>query len=91
MFVSEKNKQHQRIFAMKVVDYPMKQLNNLQLAVRFETLVQKAYSLNIHDYKNTKMTEILMMTLTPQLRKKAIKREHHIFPQSENQIYTLGN
>ena len=31
------------------------------------------YSLNTHDYKNTKMTEILMMTLTPQLRKIAIK------------------
>ena len=44
-----------------------------QLAVRIETLVQKAYSLNTHDYKNTKMTEILMMTLTPQLRKIAIK------------------
>ena len=27
-----------------------------------------------HDYKNTKMTEILMMTLTPQLRKIAIKK-----------------
>ena len=40
----------------------------------FETLVQKAYSLNTHDYKNTKITEILMMTLTPQLRKIAIKK-----------------
>ena len=30
--------------------------------------------LNTHDYKNTKMTEILMMTLTPQLRKIAIKK-----------------
>ena len=38
-----------------------------QLAVRIETLVRKAYSVNTHDYKNTKMTEILMMTLTPQL------------------------
>ena len=45
-----------------------------QLAVRIETLVQKAYSLNTHDYKNTKMTEILMMTLTPQLRIIAIKK-----------------
>ena len=44
------------------------------LAVRIETLVRKAYSLNTHDYKNTKMTEILMMTLTPQLRKIAIKK-----------------
>ena len=45
-----------------------------QLAVHIETLVRKAYSLNTHDYKNTKMTEILMMTLTPQLRKIAIKK-----------------
>ena len=45
-----------------------------QLAVRFETLVRKAHSLNTHDYKNTKMTEILSLTLTPQLMKKAIKK-----------------
>ena len=44
------------------------------MAVRIETLVRKAYSLNTHDYKNTKMTENLMMTLTPQLRKIAIKK-----------------
>ena len=29
------------------------------------------------------MTEFLMMTLTTQLRKIAIKREHHIPPQFE--------
>ena len=45
-----------------------------QLAVQIEKLVRKAYSLNTHDYKKTKMTEILMMTLTPQLRKIAIKK-----------------
>ena len=44
------------------------------MAVRIKTLVQKAYSLNTHDYKNTKKTEILLMTLTPQLRKIAIKK-----------------
>ena len=43
-----------------------------QLAVRIDTLFRKTYSLNTHDYK--KMTEILMMTLTPQLRKKALKK-----------------
>ena len=32
------------------------------------------------------MTEILMMTPTAQLQKIAKKREHHILPQSENQI-----
>ena len=46
----------------------------MTISVRIETLVRKAYSLNTHDYKNTKMTEILMMTLTPQLRKIAIKK-----------------
>ena len=43
-------------------------------------IVQKAYSLNTQDYKNTEMTEILMMmTLTPRLRKIAIKKRasHH--------------
>ena len=56
-------------YAMKFVDYPMK-----QLAVRIETLVQKKDSLKTNDYKNTKVTENLMMILTPQLRKKAIKK-----------------
>ena len=72
MFDSERNKQHQRILCNKI-----RRLSNetiKQLAVRIETQVQKSYSLNTHDYKNTKMTEILMMTLTPQLRKKAIKK-----------------
>ena len=32
------------------------------------------------------MTEMLMMTLTPQLRKIAIKREHYTPHQFENQI-----
>ena len=44
-----------------------------QLAVSIETQVRKPYSLKTHDYKNTKMTEILMMTLTSQLRKIAKK------------------
>ena len=34
-----------------------------QLAVRNEISVRKAYSLNTPDYMNTKMTEILTMTL----------------------------
>ena len=28
----------------------------------------------MHDYKNSTMTKILMMTLTPQLRKTAVKK-----------------
>ena len=72
MFDSERNKQHQRVLCNEIRRLPNETIK--QLAVRIETLVRKAYSLNIHDYKNTKMTEILMMTLTPQLRKIAIKK-----------------
>ena len=39
-------------YAMKFVESQMKQLNS---AVRIERLVRKAYSLNTHDYKNTKI------------------------------------
>ena len=72
MFDSERNKQHQRVLCNEIRRLPTKTIK--QLAVRIETLVRTAYSLNTHDYKNTKMTEILMMTLTPQLRKIAIKK-----------------
>ena len=64
MFDSERNKQHQKDLYNKIK----------QLAVRIELLVRKAYSLNTHDDKNTKITENLMMTLTPQLRKIACKK-----------------
>ena len=73
MFDSERNKQHQRVLCNEIRRLPNETIK--QLAVRIETLVRKAYSLNTHDYKNTKMTEILMMTLTPQLRKIAKKKE----------------
>ena len=72
MFDSERNKQHQRVLCNEIRRLPNETIK--QLAVRIETLVRKAYSLNTHDYKNTKMTEILMMTLTPQLRKIAIRK-----------------
>ena len=72
MFDSERNKQHQRVLCNENCRLPNEAIK--QLAVRIGTLVRKAYSLNTHDYKNTKMTEILMMTLTPQLRKNAIKK-----------------
>ena len=72
MFDSERNKQDQRVLSNEIRRLPNETIK--QLAVRIETLVRKAYSLNTHDYKNTKMTEILMMTLTPQLRKIAIKK-----------------
>ena len=72
MFDSERNQQHQRVLCNEIRRLPNETIK--QLAVRIETLVRKAYSLNTHDYKNTKMTEILMMNLTPQLRKIAIKK-----------------
>ena len=73
MFDSERNKQHQRVLCNDIRRLPNETIK--QLAVRIETLVRKAYSLNRLDYKNTKMTEKLMMTLTPQLRKIAIKKK----------------
>ena len=71
MFDSERNKQHQRVLCNEI----RRLLNQTikKLAVRIETLVRKANLLNTHDYKNTKMTETLMMILTPQLRKIALK------------------
>ena len=71
-FDSERNKQHQRILCNKILRLPNETIK--QLAVRIETIVRKAYSLNTHDYKNTKITEKLMMTLTTQLWKIAIKK-----------------
>ena len=71
MFDSERNKQHQKVLCNEIRRFLNETIK--QLAVRIETLVRKAYSLNTHDYKNTKFTEFLMMTLTPQLRKIAIK------------------
>ena len=80
VFDSERNKQHQRVVCNEIRRIPDEIIK--QLAVRIETLVRKIYSLNTHDKKNTKMTEILMMTLTPQLRKIAIKKSIHL--QFEN-------
>ena len=72
MFDSERNKQHQRVQCNEIRRLPNETIK--QLAVRIETLVRKAYSLNTYDFKNTKMTEILMMTQTPQLRKIASRK-----------------
>ena len=89
MFDSERNKQHQRVLCNETRRLPNETIK--KLAVRIETLVRKAYSLNTHDFKNIKMTEILVMTLTAQLIKIAIKREHHFLPQSGNLIQILGD
>ena len=66
MFDSERNIQHQRVLCNEIRRLPNETIE--QLAVRIETLVRKAFSLNTHDCKNTKM-----LTLTSQLRKIAIK------------------
>ena len=84
MFDSERNKQHQIVLCNEIRRIPYELIK--QLAIIIETLVRKAYSLNTHDHKNTKLTEISMMTLKPQLRKIAKKREHHIHLQFENPI-----
>ena len=70
MYDSERNKQYQRVLCNDI-----RRLSNetvKPLAVRMETLVRKAYSLNAHDYKITKIREIFMMT--PQLQKIATKK-----------------
>ena len=72
IFDSERSKQHQRALRNEIGRLPNETIK--QLAVQIETLVRKAYSLNTHDYKHTKMTETLLMTLTPHLRKIAIKK-----------------
>ena len=59
MFDSERNKQHQRVFCNEICRIPNETVK--QLAVRIETQVRKAYSPNTHDYKNRKMTEIVMI------------------------------
>ena len=82
-FDSERNKQ-QRVLCNEIRRLPNETIK--QLAVRIETLVRKAYSLNTHDYKSTKMTEISIMTLTPQLRKIAIKKRASHPSSIENRI-----
>ena len=74
MFDSERNRQHQGIQCKGI-----RRLQNetkKKLAVRIETLVGKSYYPNAHEYDNTKMTEIVMLTLTAILKEITIKREH---------------
>ena len=66
MFVSERNKQHQRVLCNEIRRLPNETIKQLA--------VPNAYSLNTYDYKNTKIIEIVMMTSTPQLRKIALKK-----------------
>ena len=70
MFDSERNKQRPRVLCNKIRSLPNETIK--QLAVRHEILVRKSFILN--KYKNTKTTEVIMMTLTPQLGKIAMKK-----------------
>ena len=72
IFDSKRNKQHQRILCNKICRIPNETIK--QPTVRIEILVRKLYSLNTNDHKKTKITKFLMITLTPQLRKIAIKK-----------------
>ena len=63
MFDSERNKQHQRVLCNESRRLPNERIKHL--ATRIETPVRNANSLNTRVYKSSKMTEILMMTLTP--------------------------
>ena len=63
MFDSEKHKQHQSVQCNEIHRLPNETIQ--PLAVRIETLVRRAYSHNTHDYKNTKMTDVLRITQTP--------------------------
>ena len=60
IFDSERHKQHQRVLCNEMRRLPNETIK--QLAVRIETLVRKAYSLDTQDYKSTKTTEKIMMT-----------------------------
>ena len=81
--LTERSKKHQRVLCNEIRRIPNETIK--QLAVRIETLVRKANFFNTHDCKNTKTTEFLMMTLTPQLPKTAIKkRASHLSLNREN-------
>ena len=49
MFDSERNKEHQKVLCNDFRRLPIETIK--QLAVRIEILVQKTYSVKIHDYK----------------------------------------
>ena len=57
--VRGRNQQHQRVLCNEIRGIPNETIK--QLAVRIEKIVR-----NTHYYENTKMTELLLMTLTPQ-------------------------
>ena len=47
--------------------------------------------LNTHDYMNTQLTEVFLMTYTPQLRQTTFKKKHHNVHQLTGTIKISGN
>ena len=56
MFDSQRNKQDQSVSCNEIRRLPNETIK--QLAVRIEPLVRKTYSLNTHNYDNTKLKKI---------------------------------
>ena len=79
----KKKKQYQRASCNEIRRFLKK--NYKKTCQKNKNCGTKSIFLNPLHYKNTKLTEILLMTLTTQLEKIAIKREHHIHLQYENQ------
>ena len=85
MFDSERNKQQQRVLCNEIRRLPNETIK--QLAVRIETLVRKAYSLNTHDYKKYKDDRNLNDDLNTTVKKNSNKEESiPPLPQFENPI-----
>ena len=70
----KETKQQQRVLCNEIRRLPNETIK--QIAVRIETLVRKAYSLNTHDYKNNKDDRNLNDDLNTTIKGKiAIKKE----------------
>ena len=73
MFDSERNKQHQRVICNEIRRLPNETIK--QLAVRIETLVRKACSLNTLDYKKNKNDRNFNDDLNTSIKENSNKKE----------------
>ena len=73
MFDSERNKQHQRVLCNEIRRLPNETIK--QLAVRIETLVRKACSLNTLDYKKNKNDRNFNDDLNTSIKENSNKKE----------------
>ena len=73
MFDSERNKQHQRVLCNEIRRLPNETIK--QLAVRIETLVRKAYSLNTHDHTHDKNDRNFNDDLNTSIKENSNKKE----------------